>query len=149
MAVPRGTVGGGYPGGYPGGRHAVVVRPEATTAIRTTRTTLLPVFVLLLRRRFRARWGYWAAYGYGGYGGYPYAYGGYPYAYPYAYPYGGGYGYAGNTGRVRLEVQPRDAEVFIDGYFAGQVDDFDGRLQGLSSKPAATAWRSASPAGRR
>ncbi len=80
-----------------------------------------------------------------GYGGYPYAYGGYPYAYPYAYPYGGGYGYAGNTGRVRLEVQPRDAEVFIDGYYAGQVDDFDGRMQGLSSKPAATAWRFASP----
>jgi hypothetical protein len=72
-------------------------------------------------------WGYWPAYGYGGYGGYPYAYGGYPYG----YPYGGGYGYAGNTGRVRLEVQPRDAEVFIDGYFAGLVDDFDGRMQGL------------------
>jgi hypothetical protein len=29
-------------------------------------------------------------------------------------------------------VQPRDAEVFIDGSYAGQVDDFDGRLQGLT-----------------
>ena len=29
-------------------------------------------------------------------------------------------------------MQPRDAEVFIDGYYAGQVDDFDGRLQGLT-----------------
>ena len=44
----------------------------------------------------------------------------------------GGYGYGYDTGRVRLEVQPRDAEVFIDGYYAGQVDDFDGRLQGLT-----------------
>ena len=40
--------------------------------------------------------------------GLSYAYGGYPY---------GGYGYGGyDTGRLRLEVQPRDAEVFIDGY---------------------------------
>ena len=27
--------------------------------------------------------------------------------------------------------EPRDAEVYIDGYYAGVVDDFDGRLQGL------------------
>ncbi len=51
------------------------------------------------------------------------AYGGYPY----------GYGYGGyDTGRLRLQMQPRDAEVFIDGYYAGQVDDFDGRMQGLT-----------------
>lgn len=66
----------------------------------------------------------WGGAGWGGgwgpglYGGFP-GYGGY-----------GGFGY--DLGRLRLQVSPRDAEVFIDGYYAGQVDDFDGRLQGLS-----------------
>ena len=51
----------------------------------------------------------------------------------YGYPGSSGYyqaqGY--DTGRVRLKVKPRDAEVLVDGYFAGQVDDFDGMLQSL------------------
>jgi hypothetical protein len=55
------------------------------------------------------------------------------YGSPYSYGYGGGYyqahGY--DIGRVRLKVTPRDAEVFVDGYFAGQVDDFDGIWQSL------------------
>lgn len=48
--------------------------------------------------------------------------------------YGGGYPVGGRSfdfGRLRLQVQPRDAEVFVDGYYAGLVDDFDGRFQGL------------------
>ena len=53
----------------------------------------------------------------------------------YGYPYGyGGFGYAGygyDIGRLRLKVQPRDAEVYVDGYFAGNVDDFDGTFQSL------------------
>jgi hypothetical protein len=32
---------------------------------------------------------------------------------------------------LRLQVSPRNAEVFVDGYYAGIVDDFDGRLQRL------------------
>ncbi len=70
---------------------------------------------------------------------YPYGYGsfglGYFYYDPYAwgpYPgprFGGGYGYP--TGQVRLRVTPREAEVYVDGYYAGIVDDFDGRFQGL------------------
>lgn len=35
------------------------------------------------------------------------------------------------TGGVRLKVEPRDAEVFVDGYYAGIVDDFDGAKQKL------------------
>jgi hypothetical protein len=54
-------------------------------------------------------------YGYGGYGGYQ--------------RYGGPYGHA--TGNVRLRVTPRDAEVLVDGYYAGIVDDFDGMFQSL------------------
>jgi hypothetical protein len=35
------------------------------------------------------------------------------------------------TGGLRLAVDPKDAEVFVDGYFAGTVDDFDGPFQHL------------------
>jgi hypothetical protein len=30
-----------------------------------------------------------------------------------------------------LKVEPKDAEVYVDGYFFGIVDDFNGRLQHL------------------
>ena len=36
---------------------------------------------------------------------------------------------------VRLEVTPPQAEVFVDGYYAGLVDDFDGMLQRLRVEP--------------
>ena len=35
-------------------------------------------------------------------------------------------------GDVRLMVQPRDAAVYVDGYYAGVVDDFDGVFQRLT-----------------
>ncbi|HET9267848.1 MAG TPA: PEGA domain-containing protein [Vicinamibacterales bacterium] len=38
-------------------------------------------------------------------------------------------------GKLRLDIEQRDADVYIDGYFAGQVDDFDGVLQGLRLQP--------------
>jgi hypothetical protein len=41
----------------------------------------------------------------------------------------GTYGYP--TGELRLQVRPRDAQVFVDGYYAGTVDDFDGVFQSL------------------
>jgi hypothetical protein len=43
--------------------------------------------------------------------------------------YYGTYGYP--TGELRLLVRPRDAQVFIDGSYAGTVDDFDGTFQSL------------------
>jgi hypothetical protein len=85
-------------------------------------------------------------YGYPGYYGYGYpgAYGGYYGAYPYGYGagYGAGYGYGGTSGYVtaapgrgyggvRIDLPERDAEVYVDGYYAGIVDDFDGALQHL------------------
>src|SRR5688572_24208966 len=72
-------------------------------------------------------WGWpgWYGYGYGS----PYAYGPYPYG---PYPYGG---YYDNRGAARLEVRPREAQVFIDGYFVGAVDDFDGWAQRLYVAP--------------
>jgi hypothetical protein len=76
---------------------------------------------------------YWG-YGYPYYYGYP-AYGAYPYPYPAAYgnavPYGYGYGgYSGQPyGGLRLDLPQRDAEVYVDGYFVGTVDNFDGVAQ--------------------
>jgi hypothetical protein len=56
-----------------------------------------------------------------------------PYGYPYP-PYG--YGFRDElTTSVRLEVEPKEAEVFVDGYRAGVVDDFDGVFQRLRLRP--------------
>jgi hypothetical protein len=53
----------------------------------------------------------------------------------YQYPiYGRGRGYD-SSGSVRLQVSPRQAEVFVDGSFAGTVDDFDGVFQRLNIQP--------------
>ncbi len=49
------------------------------------------------------------------------------------YPYGGRYLPADAS--VRLEVKPKEAEVFVDGYYAGIVDDFDGAFQRLHVPP--------------
>lgn len=54
-------------------------------------------------------------YGFG-YGWYP------PYAYGQAYEPGAS---------LRVQAEPRETEVFVDGYYAGSVDDFDGFFQRL------------------
>jgi hypothetical protein len=73
---------------------------------------------------------YYYPYGYYGlYGGYPY--GGYAYG---GYPYGGGYPsyeQAGGIGGLRISDAPKDAQVYADGYYAGNVDDFNGTFQHL------------------
>jgi hypothetical protein len=53
--------------------------------------------------------------------------GGYPAAYGY-YPISPGVAY----GAVRIVDAPRDAQVFVDGYYAGVVDDYDGVFQHLN-----------------
>jgi hypothetical protein len=40
-------------------------------------------------------------------------------------------------GAVRIEVSPKEAEVYVDGYYAGIVDDFDGTFQRLRVTPGA------------
>lgn len=71
--------------------------------------------------------GIYNPYFWGGYGlGYGYGYGQYPYP-PYYYR-----GYYDYTGSARLQVTPRNAQVYIDGYFVGVVDNFDGNLQRLN-----------------
>ena len=69
-------------------------------------------------------WGYNGGYGY--YGGYydPW-YGGYP-----TYPQGSSYT-SGDEGALRLKIKPKEGEVYVDGYYVGIVDDFDGIFQRL------------------
>ena len=56
-----------------------------------------------------------------------------PYGYP---PYGYAYGLRDDhTTSLRLQVTPRQAQVFVDGYLAGVVDDFDGVFQRLRLQP--------------
>lgn len=57
-----------------------------------------------------------------------------PAFYGYPHGYGGGVYHGGGGylfGAVKIKVTPRDAEVYVDGYFAGNVDDFDGVFQSL------------------
>jgi hypothetical protein len=61
---------------------------------------------------------------------------GYPYPYPYpVHPYGYGYGPYDPDASVKLEVKPKNAEVYVDGFYAGVVDDFDGSFQRLHVEP--------------
>ncbi|MGE0394239.1 MAG: hypothetical protein AB7P67_11795 [Vicinamibacterales bacterium] len=40
-------------------------------------------------------------------------------------------GASAHDGALRLQIKPKDAEVFVDGYLMGLVDDFDGTFQRL------------------
>lgn len=101
--------------------------------------------IIYIYRPYYNPWGFYGpAFGYGlGYLYYdPFWYGGYGSYYGGGY-YGGGYyggGYSGSggysqsyrdSGALRLKLKPREAQVFIDGYFVGVVDSFDGVFQKL------------------
>ena len=76
---------------------------------------------------FGGGYGY-ASYDYSRYD--PYWYGHYGHTYGYnAYDWGQRYDYY--TGSLRLKVQPRFAEVYVDGYYVGLVNDYDGIFQRL------------------
>jgi hypothetical protein len=99
---------------------------------------------------YSGRYSYWSPFGYGyglgyfsydpflfsGYG-YPGYYGGGGYYDP-SY-YGGSGGYSSRSGQayrgvgsLRLKVKPSNAQVYIDGYFVGVIDSYDGTFQRLS-----------------
>jgi len=83
--------------------------------------------------------GYYGGYGYG-YAGYGGVFGGYydPWYDPWygAYPgYSGGYQASSEEGALRLKIKPKNAEVYVDGYFTGIVDEFDGIFQRLHLDP--------------
>lgn len=88
--------------GYGGYRAAVVVGGPYYPYYR-------PYYSPFFYDPFFWGWGYWQ----------------YPYPPPYYY------GIYDRTGAARLQVKPKEAQVFVDGYFVGRVDDFDGSLQRL------------------
>ena len=98
----------------PSGRSVVVISPRVRA----------PLFY---RPAFFHPWRFHPAF----YGGFysPYSWAWYP-QYPYP-PYGWHRPVYDRTGSARLQVTPRTAEVYVDGYFVGVVDDFDGVLQRL------------------
>jgi len=98
------------------------------------------------RRGSRYSWGspyYGSRYGYG----YGYYYNPYdswysPYYYTGSYGYSPsyyrrtrGYGSYRDSGSLRIIVDPNKTRVYVDGYYAGIVDDFDGILQRLNVPP--------------
>jgi hypothetical protein len=91
-------------------------------------------------------WGFWGpGYGFGlGYLYYDPWYSGYGYGA--GYPgdlggYGGGYSGGGggygvsqsyrDNGSLRLKIDPRQAQIYVDGYYVGLVDNYDGAFQKL------------------
>jgi hypothetical protein len=126
-AVPR------YDGRHDGrrdDRRVVVVRPRV--AVPQYRYRPFP------RRSYVVPYGY-RPYGYrpgwslNMYFGRPYV-GGYftDHAYGY-YSLAPGFAY----GSLRIVDAPRDARVYVDGYYAGVVDDYDGVFQHLNLEPGA------------
>jgi hypothetical protein len=111
---PGGRPGGAYPGGHPGGYYG---RPGGGTVVVRGGYYAYPYWGVGFG------WGpYWGSYWYGSpYWGYP-------------YPYWDG-GYYDNGADLRLEVKPKQAQVYVDGYYAGLVDDFDGTFQRLRLRP--------------
>src|SRR5260221_13473268 len=55
--------------------------------------------------------------------------------YPYPYPYGYYPRRYDPGASLRVMVKPNKAEVYVDGYYAGIVDDFDGVFQRLPATP--------------
>ena len=147
--APSGNHGGGYPSGGPGypsgGRYygGGYYRPAYYRPYYYRPYFYSPYFYSPFYTSFYFGVGY--GYPYFGFGwGYPYygyygnpyfsaAYG-YPYGpYPSAYPYPA-YGYYGWSS-ARIEVKPREAQVYIDGNYVGIVDQFDGVFQRLDVPP--------------
>ena len=150
-----GHAGGGHAGGSrpSGSAHASAATPRAVAhaASSTGRgagrprdghpivgtavprmTTLAPLVVTSVGGLPSSRWPYSTAVGFGAFGFY-------------SDPLGSRHGYGGYetdpqdsvgaedpTGGLRLRVTPTDAEVYVDGSFAGIVADFDGAFHHLT-----------------
>ena len=130
-AVPTngktGATDGQADSGNTGTPHATPREGEATRGKAVPRGSVPPpnggTTVIIPRVYGLYPWGF-GGLGFGYYGGfYDPWYGGDPYP-------RGGY-QIDDQGSLRLKVKPREAEVFVDGYYAGVVDDFDGIFQKL------------------
>ncbi len=102
---------------------------------------------------YGSRYGSYSYYGpwFAGYGfglGYFYDPWGYGYYSPYDSGYGSSrygygrsrydqYGRGRDAGQLRLKVKPAHGQVYVDGYYVGEVDSFDGVLQRLAIEAGA------------
>ena len=145
-AVPRGTSGGATASGTTSGAsgsgsqvdsgatgpHAASGAGQPTTGKAVPRGTVPPAggggTVVV------PGYGYgfypWGFGGLGFVGGY---YGGFydPWYDPGAYYPTSGSDPSSDQGAIRLKVKPRGAQVYVDGYYAGNVDDFNGVFERL------------------
>jgi hypothetical protein len=122
-----------------GAQGRAVVRPLARPVVHQTAVTVgvrvgYPVYYPWYSPWWYGAWysPWYAPHGYGSWYGwyqYPYPYGPYP-AGPYPM-----YVVDDRTVSLRLAVKPREAEVYVDGYRVGRVDDFDGTFQRLHIRP--------------
>lgn len=125
-----------------GGEHRTPAPPVVRHAVPHTSVATPPVdhHTTLVVPSHRSHAGGGGAFGLGlGAYAHPYSYSRYSYGYPGYYGSSSGYygssrGYYGHA-RLRILDAPRDAQVFVDGYYAGIVNDFDGRLQHLELAP--------------
>ena len=84
------------------------------------------------------------------YGWSPFAFGyapyyGYGFGFGIGFGYGPGYGYGyapfygpyvhDDSASARVQVKPKQTEVYVDGYLAGVADEFDGTFQRLRLRP--------------
>jgi hypothetical protein len=125
-------------------------QPATGTAV--TRTTPVPDRNGYVTGRYYDPYLFYGGLGFGFYDYYS------PYYYPYGawagygmtpgygdpysndpYSYGAGYGSYSNSlydsrnqGAIKLKVKPNNAKVYVDGYFVGYVNQFDGAFQKLS-----------------
>jgi len=83
------------------------------------------------RTRVVVAGGYYAPFWVDPWYGFDYQWGAYPPVYPYPYYRR----YLAPEASVKFEVKPKQAEVYIDGFYAGIVDDFDGAFQRLHVQP--------------
>jgi hypothetical protein len=58
---------------------------------------------------------------------------------PYPYPYGAYTFGVPPEADVKVEVTPKQAEVYVDGFYAGVADDFDGVFKRLHTTPGGHA----------
>jgi hypothetical protein len=138
-AVPRASGAGQSSGSV----HTAVQRPGVSTPFATS-TPLRYLPSRIIWPAYSSVLGFsafglmsdpfWPTYG-GGYGQPSYAYG-YGSAWPYS-EWGATFPFDDfdDAGSLRLQVEPRDAQVYVDGYYAGVVDDFDGHFQHLDLSP--------------
>jgi len=132
----RGGGGGRSGGDHSGGDHSGGGRPHGDSDGRPHSDGPRGHFdrphghIIVGGRFYDPFWGPFYWYGYG----YPYGYGywhGYP-DWPYDYS-------SSITGNLKTEVTPKQTEVYVDGYFAGIADDFDGVFQRLYTSPGGHA----------